>query len=376
MKMRTLRNSSGDATRRAAAGQLAAAVLLAAVPGLGWAAEQQLTVATWGGIYTEASRKAFFDPFTAETGIEIRTDSYSGGLSDIRAQVESGNIFWDIVDFEFADLVLGCEENLLELVDAESLPSAPDGLSAKDDYEEGTLSDCGGGGLYWSTYYAYNSKAFPDGGPATLEDFFDVAKFPGRRGMRRIPYTNLEFALMADGVPPEEVYAALATPEGVNRAFGKLGSIKEHIVWWDVAAQPLQMLAAQEVSMTTSWNARVFQARFVDKQPIVSVWNGQVLENGQFGIVAGTPQVEAAQKFLRFASRPDRMAAMSRYVPYSPTRRSAGELVSIHLETGLEIWPHMPNYPLNRQRSLRSDSFWWRDNLEEMIDRFNSWLLH
>ena len=376
MKRRTLRKLFSDATCRAAAGRLAAAVLLAAVPGLGWAAEQQLTVATWGGIYTDASRKAFFDPFTAETGIEIRTDSYSGGLSDIRAQVESGNIFWDVVDFEFADLVLGCEENLLELVDAESLPPAPDGLPAKDDYEEGTLSNCGGGGLYWSTYYAYNSKAFPDGGPATLEDFFDLAEFPGRRGMRRIPYTNLEFALMADGVPPEEVYATLATPEGVDRAFGKLDSIKKHIVWWDVAAQPLQMLAAQEVAMTTSWNARVFQARFVDKQPFVSVWNGQVLENGQFGIVAGTPQVEAAQKFLRFASRPDRMAAMSRYVPYSPTRQSAGELVSIHLETGLEIWPHMPNYPLNRQRSLRSDSFWWRDNLEEMIDRFNSWLLH
>ena len=376
MKQGTLRKPSGDATCRTAARRLAAAALLAAVPGLGWAAEQRLTVATWGGIYTEASRKAFFEPFTAETGIEIRTDQYGGGLSDIRAQVESGNIFWDVVDFEFADLVLGCEESLLELVDVGSLPPAPDGLPAKDDYEEGTLSDCGGGGLYWSTYYAYNSEAFPDGGPTTLEDFFDLAKFPGRRGMRRIPYTNLEFALMADGVPPEEVYAVLAAREGVDRAFAKLDSIKEHIVWWDVAAQPLQMLAAQEVVMTTSWNARVFQARFVDKQPFVGVWNGQVLENGQFGIIAGTPQLEAAQKFLRFASRPDRMAAMSGHVPYSPTRRSANELVTTHLETGLEIWPHMPNYPVNKQRSLRSDSFWWRDNLEEMIDRFNAWLLH
>ena len=376
MKPGTSRPSPRSETGRAAAGWLAAAALLAAIPGLGWAAEQRLTVATWGGIYTEASRKAFFDPFTAETGIEIRTDQYSGGLSDIRAQVESGNIFWDIVDFEFADLVLACEESLLELVDAESLPPAPDGMPAKDDYEEGTLSDCGGGGLYWSTYYAYNSQAFRDDEPATLEDFFDLAKFPGRRGMRRIPYTNLEFALMADGVPPEQVYAVLATHEGVERAFGKLDSIKEQIVWWDVAAQPLQMLAAREVAMTTSWNARVFQARFVEKQPFVGVWNGQVLENGQFGIVAGTPQVEAAQKFLRFASRPDRLAAMSSHIPYSPTRRSAGKLVSTHLQTGLEIWPHMPNYPLNRKRSLRSDSFWWRDNLEEMIDRFNSWLLH
>ncbi len=50
--------------------------------------------------------------------------------------------------------------------------------------------------------------------PETIADFFDLETFPGRRGMRRVPAVNLEFALMADGVPRDEVYATLDTPEG------------------------------------------------------------------------------------------------------------------------------------------------------------------
>lgn len=60
---------------------------------------------------------------------------------------------------------------------------------------------CGAGFLYASTVYAYNEDYIPAETPATMADFFDLEKFPGRRGMRRVPQGNLEFALMADGVP-------------------------------------------------------------------------------------------------------------------------------------------------------------------------------
>ena len=85
--------------------------------------------------------------------------------------------------------------------------------------------------------YAYNRERIPDPKPATIQDFFDLETFPGRRGMRRKPLGNLEFALMADGVPPEEVYAVLDTPEGIDRAFRKLDTIKDEIVWWEAGAQ-------------------------------------------------------------------------------------------------------------------------------------------
>ena len=39
----------------------------------------------------------------------------------------------------------------------------------------------------------------------------------------------LEMALMGDGVPAEEVYDLLGTEAGVQRAFAKLDTIKDHV---------------------------------------------------------------------------------------------------------------------------------------------------
>ena len=335
-----------------------------------------LTVVSWGGSYADACKRALFDPFTAETGIEVRVESYTGGLAQIRAQVETGNVHWDLVDLEFADLVRGCDEGLFELVDLDELPKAPDGTPAREDYFDGTYSDCGGGGLYYSGVFAYNRESLPGTRPSTIEDFFDLVKFPGRRGMRRAPNVNLEMALMADGVPPDEVFSVLSTPDGVDRAFRKLDTIKDQVVWWEAGAQPPQMLADQEVVMSTAFNGRIFTAQVVEQQPFTIVWDGQVLDYGQFAVVAGTRNPEAATKFLVFASRVESMAAIGRYIAYSPTRRSGIELISTHYETGVEMRPHMPSAPENMARALRNEPEWWTDHAEEMNERFSAWLAH
>ena len=333
-----------------------------------------ITVVSWGGSYEAAARKALFEPFSAETGITVHVESYNGGLAQIRAQVETGNVHWDVVDLEFADAVKGCDEGLLEIIDIDELPPAPDGTPARDDYFEGTYSDCGGGAVYYSTAYAYNRDSFAGERPSTIQDFFDLAKFPGRRGMRRVPFVNLEMALMADGVPTDEVYAVLSTPEGVDRAFRKLDTIKAEVVWWEAGAQPPQMLADQEVVMSTAYNGRIFNAQVLEGQPFTIVWDGQVLDYGQAAIVAGTPRLEAAKQFLMFASRVESIAAIGRYIAYSPTRRSGMSLISTHAETGVDMRPHMPSAPENLTRALRNDAVWWTNHAEELTERFSAWL--
>ena len=78
--------------------------------------------------------------------------------------------------------------------------------------------------------------------------------------MQRVPPGNLEFAWIADGVPLEEVYPALDTPEGLERAFRKLDTIKDEVIWWEVGAQPPQMLTDGEVVMSTAYKGRIFNA--------------------------------------------------------------------------------------------------------------------
>ncbi len=333
-----------------------------------------LNVVTWGGSYGRASTRAWFEPFSAATGIDIHVEDYNGGLAQIRAQVDVGNVHWDVVDMELADAVRGCDEGLLEPFDASLLEPAPDGTPAEEDFVPETLTDCGVATLFYSTVYAYNREKITGEKPTSMADFFDLEKFPGRRGMRRLPQANLEFALIADGVPIDEVYTTLAAPEGAERAFRKLDTIKDQIVWWEAGAQPPQMLADGEVVMSTAYNGRIFNAQVLENQPFEIVWDGQILATAQFGIVSGTRNLEGALRFVTFASTAESLARISRYISYAPTRRSGMALVATHLETGVDMDPHMPTNSENTVRALRDDWAWWSDHGDEMNERFSAWL--
>ncbi len=126
--------------------------------------------------------------------------------------------------------------------------------------------------------------------------------------------------------------------------------------------------------MSTAYNGRIFNAQVLEGQPFVIVWDGQVLDVGQLGIVAGTPDLETALELVRFAARATSMAAVGRYIAYSPARRSGLPLISTHADTGVDMNPHMPTYPANTGRVLRNDWAWWSDHMDEMNERFSAWL--
>ena len=348
--------------------------LLSGVPLL-TVAGQSITVVSWGGSYGRAVNEGANIPFTEATGIRISVEDYNGGLAQIRAQVEIGNIHWDVVDLEIADAVRGCAEGLFEPIDIDDLPPGPDGTPAAEDFAVESQTECGVGNLYWSTVYAYNDENFPGDKPATMADFFDLERLPGKRGMRRVPQVNLEFALIADGVPLDEVYATLRTPEGLDRAFAKLGTIKDEVVWWEAGAQPPQMLADGEVVMSTAYNGRIFNAQVLENQPFVIVWDGQLLDVGQFGIVAGTPRLEEALRYVAFSTSAESLARIGRRISYSPARRSGMPLVTTHVAAGIDMAPHMPAGPGNVDRALRYDWAFWADHQDELNERFTAWLL-
>ena len=338
------------------------------------AAADSLTVVSWGGSYAKASVEGYHKAFTAETGIEIQLDDYNGGLAQVRAQVEAGNVHWDVLDVELADGVRGCEEGLFEPLDPATLAPGANGEPPEEDYYPGMITECGANQLFYSTVYAYNAKRLTGAKPTTIEDFFDLEGFPGRRGMRRSPVAHLELALLGDGVPIDEVYAVLDTPAGIDRAFRKLDTIKDEIVWWEAGAQPPQLLADGEVVMSTAYNGRIFNAQVLENQPFVIVWDGQVLDTGYLAILSGAPNLEAARRFVAFSSRPSSMAGVSRHISYGPTRLSAQPLVTTHAETGVDMRPHMPSSPENMRRALPNDWRWWSDNRDEMNVRFAVWL--
>ena len=352
---------------------------ISAVAALGlWAgaaaAADKLTVVSWGGAYSMSQVKAYHEPYKAKKGIEILAENYNGGLAEIKAQVEAGKVTWDVVDLELSDVVRGCDEGLLEELDLSGLPPAPDGTPAKKDFIAGTLHECGVATILWSTIYAYDASRMAGGKPKTIADFFDTKKFPGKRGMRKTPKVNLEFALMADGVPAGKVYEVLSTPAGVDRAFAKLDTIKDHVVWWETGSQPPQLLADGEVALTTAYNGRIFDAAATEKKAFVIVWDGQVWDIDLWGIPKGSPNKAAAVEFIKFSTDTQRLADQASYISYGPARRSSVSMIGKHFEAGIPMGPHMPTAPGNFKNALQNNFEFWADYQDELNERFNAWL--
>ena len=350
------------------------ALLASALTSVGFAAQAaEVTVMSWGGAYTKSQVEAYHKPFTAETGIKINSVDADNPATPIKAQVEAGNVSIDVADVEFSDAVRLCDEGLLEEIDLSILPAAPDGTSAEDDFIEGALQDCAVANIVWSTVMAYNSENNATA-PDSIDDFFNTADFPGKRGLRKSAKATLEMALMADGVPASEVYEVLDTDEGVDRAFAKLDSIKSDIVWWEAGAQPPQLLADGEVVMSTAYNGRIFNAAVGEGQPLDIVWDGQILDFDLFVVPKGAPNKEAAMQFIAYSTDTQRLADQASWISYGPARKSSGALVGTYSDGKTEMAPHMPTAEANLSNALVNNFEFWVDKDAELNERFNAWL--
>lgn len=354
--------------------KLKTALMATALTGVAFAAQaQEITVMSWGGAYTKSQVEAYHKPFTATTNIKVNSVDADNPATPIKAQVEAGNVSIDVADVEFSDAVRLCDEGLLEPIDQAMLPAAPDGTPATEDFIEGALQDCAVANIVWSTVYAYNSKNV-SGTPTTIADFFDTAKFPGKRGLRKSAKATLEMALMADGVPAGEVYDVLDTDAGVDRAFAKLDSIKSDIVWWEAGAQPPQLLADGEVVMSTAYNGRIFNAAVAENQPLEVVWDGQILDFDLFVVPKGAPNKDAAMQFIAFSTDTQRLADQASWISYGPARKSSGALVGKYSDGKTEMAPHMPTAAANLTNALVNNFEFWVDKDAELNERFNAWL--
>jgi len=339
------------------------------------AAQADITVMSWGGAYEKSQVEAYNKPFTAETGIPVKMLSVDDPAAPIKSMVESKNVTVDVADVEYTDAIRLCDDGLVEEIDASAFPPAPDGTPATEDFLEGALTDCAVGSMVFSTVYGYDRTRFPDEKPSTIADFFDLEKFPGKRGMRKSARPNLELALMADGVPPAEVYAMLETPEGLDRAFAKLGTIKKNVVWWEAGAQPPQLLADGEVALSTAYNGRLFSAVVSENKPFTTVWDGQVYEYELFVIPKGAPNKDAALDYIKFATSTQRLADQTKWISYGPARKSSIPLVGLYEDGKTEMGPHMPTAEGNLSTSLRTSYEFWADRDSEINERFSTWLL-
>ena len=349
-------------------------ILSTALTGVAFAAHADVTVMSWGGAYGEAQTEAHVKPFTAKTGIAAVMLDSDNPATPIKAMVEAGDVTIDVASVEYADAIRLCDEGLLEPIDINALPAGADGVAAADDFLPGAVTECGVSTDIWANVFAYDTTKLTGTVPTVAADFFDLEKFPGKRGLKKGAKAVLEFALMGDGVAPADVYATMDTPEGIDRAFAKLDTIKSEVVWWEAGAQPPQLLADGEVVMTTAYNGRIFNAAVGEGKPFAIVWDGQIYENEMYVVPKGSPNKDEAMQFIAFATSTEGLQAQASQISYGPARKSANATEILFKDGKTVMGPNLPTAPANMVNALESSSTFWVDKDAELNERFNAWL--
>lgn len=317
-----------------------------------------LTVVGWGGSSQRAHRDAYWTSFVVHTGIQLHEDTWHGGIDVLRQKARSGD--WDVVQVEAEELLLGCTEGLFE-------PMNWSALGGRDAFIEPSVRDCGVGAMVWSQLFGYDADRMPNG-PRNWAEFWDVRRFPGRRGLRRTPKYTLEFALMADGVEPADVYKVLRTGQGVDRAFRKLEEIKRHAVWWTSISQVPELLTSGEVIASVTSPGRLLVANREHGRNFKVVWDGNIYAVDFWAIMKGSRRKSQALRLVEYMKQPEREARLAHFIPTGLSNRQA----IASLEPALIA--DTPSNTKNLAHAVELDAQFWGEHYSELTRRFNAWL--
>ncbi|WP_346891003.1 ABC transporter substrate-binding protein [uncultured Roseibium sp.] len=325
-------------------GMAAASTL--AMPYVARAQEKVLYVNSWGGPWLEAATANLFEPFTAETGIEIRTVS-PVSFAKLAAQQKTGVYEFDVTTLGGGDILRADNAGIIEPL------TAP---------YDGGLFHNGVASHAFATVMAWRTDTIK-GTPKSWADFWDVETFPGGRSLQRYAARVLPIALLADGVAIEDLY-----PLDIDRAFASLDKIKPHIrVWWTAGAQSTQILRDGEVDMIGIWHGRYYEAEDAGA-PVAMTWNQAEIDRAYWVVAKDTPNMDAAKAFVEFATSAKPLAGFVSEANYGALNPAANDLIDAENAKRMPTSPD--NYPLVFEQDMDN----WGGDPHEVSMRFDEWL--
>lgn len=374
----TKRNSGGHShgclSRRSllqsSAALLSAPLVAGATPA--WAQEKlagsgEVIVLSYGGSFADAARKYIYKPFTEATGIKVVEVTAPSVEAQVGVMLQAGKVDCDVglayrkyTEWHQSGKFVPIDYSLW---DEESIAGCPNDTRLVD----GVMSVPTAGVL------AYDKRAFPKDGPKGWLDFWDVAKFPGSRGLHADDgMFSISVALVAAGVARENVWPL--TDDKLDRAFAKLDEIKPHIIkWWSAGGEAPQLLINREYAMTGMWDGRASSA-INNGAPIEIVWDGGYYSYNYSVILKGGPNTSNAQKFIAFSNRAQIAAGFTQASGYPGPNRNQLKYVPANIAQRLSINPE------NYSKLILEDSAWLaakradgKTNAEHIRERWLAW---
>ncbi|RUX99552.1 ABC transporter substrate-binding protein [Mesorhizobium sp. M2A.F.Ca.ET.040.01.1.1] len=332
----------------------------------------ELRVLVNGGDMGKANIEAYVKPFEAETGIKVTAITADAPtMTQLELMVQTKNVNIDVVPLPQDRLVEGVAKNVWEKIDYSIFKQEElDGLLDVSKHQFGVAA------YAYAWVMVYNTEKYPPGKPrpSSWAEFWSVDKFPGVRLLETGEWGvegPWEEALLADGVPADQLY-----PLDIDRAFASLDKIKPHVrKWWGSGSEIQQLMRGQVGDLYQSFDGRA-QLLVDNGAPIEINRNQSKLTWIYWAIPNGSPNAENAQKFIEFASRADRQAALAQLIPYGSSNMNSykhiPEKVAMKLAT----------HPDNISKSITINSQWYAEvgsdgisNQERLRRRWNEWIL-
>lgn len=332
------------------AGAAFAAAAAFARPVLAQSKPDQMVIADGGGILNEAYKKAYYDTFTAKTGIKIVNAAYTD-VAKVKAMVELKNIEIDVLNIDGGEGATAAKNGWLEPLDwsladrASLMPGA-----AFDSYVASEVAPL---------VLAWNTEQLPNGpDPKDWSALLMVDAIKGQRGLYKQASQTMEVILLGDGVASDKLY-----PLDVDRALNAMTKIRDHITFWVHGAESAQLLASGEVAMSAAWNGRV-QPLKDSGAPIDFTFDNSLITSGTWIIPKGGKNTKWAQMFVAHCQDPKNQAAAAEVVNYGPVVPAAYKLIR---PERLKVLP-------DPSKGVWQDYGYWADNTEPVYAKFNNWM--
>ncbi|WP_407193163.1 ABC transporter substrate-binding protein [Bradyrhizobium sp. STM 3566] len=318
----------------------------------------EIRLASFGGATQDALQKAVFGPFEKATGIKVRAFP-TADAAKLKAMVDTGNVEWDVMHASRGSIMnLMKNGDYFEKVDYSLVDES---VKKEHGFEYGLEFNL------WAQVAAYRTDAFKGASPKNWADFWDIEKFPGGRALTGAVGSNnpeMEFALMAAGVPAESVY-----PINVDKALESYSKIKQHVIkWWDTGAQPAQLLTDGEVVMTTVFSGRMEQLQ-KDGVPVAICWNQGLAKRDAWGVPKGAKNKINAMKFVAYSTMARPQARFALAGPFGTVNEGAIEYLPP------QRLAMLPSAPEIKKQLVPYSYDWWIANREAAVAKFNKWLL-
>lgn len=304
-----------------------------------------LVVLSLGGSYQEAQSTFWFKPFAQASGVNL-TEAAGYNFAQLKVMIESGNTGADVIDTS-ADTALALEKaGLLERIDWSAIPAEnqrgiPDAMKLPYAFPI----------IQWAMVMAYNTQRFPaDRAPKTWADFWDVGRFPGKRGSIGATRPPVEQAAMALNGDLSKLY-----PINLDAAFTKIRTLRDHLVFADGYAQLAQYLADGEIDMAIIPNGRVGPLARAGR-PVAINWNQHLRFGNFFAIPKGARNKANATRFLAWVSDPKVLAKLAEPTEYGTINTDAFANIPP------AIAPLLPGNPATAALGREFDAEWMGEN--------------